>query len=310
MNFVVIGEPCVDLIHKVDGNITRSYGGILYSLIALAVLGKKDIVYPVMNVGVDEANNILKLLASYPNIRTDGINIVNHDTRKVNLYYNMYNSGKAARFERSTEPTYTIKYEAIEKFLKVADSILVNMISGVDITLETFQKMRNVFGGYIHIDVHNLVMKTNPDGTRQHTYLEQWREWCKLPDTVQMNEFEVISLSRTIKNEYKIVEEILINSKGNTKGVVITRGKMGATGYRRILKKFGSEKFFDIERHDIESPQVDNFIDSTGCGDVFASAFTFDFSKSRDFLKALHYATRIASLNAALEGVEQLNRLK
>ncbi|MGB9696308.1 MAG: carbohydrate kinase family protein [Ignavibacteria bacterium] len=310
MNFIVIGEPCVDLIHKADGSVTRSYGGILYSLISLAILAKKDTVYPVMNVGIDEADNILGLLANYPNIKTDGINIVDHKTRKVNLYYNMYNSGRSARFERSTEPTYTLEYDAIEKFLQGTDSILINMISGIDITLETFQKIRNVFTGYIHIDIHNLVMKTNPDGTREHTHLEQWREWCKLPDTVQMNEFEVVSLSRTIKNEYKIVEEILINLKGNSKGVVITRGKMGATGYIRTLKRFGIEEFFDIERHDVESPAVDNFVDSTGCGDVFASAFTFDFSKSRDFLKALYYATRIASLNATLEGVEQLNRLK
>jgi sugar/nucleoside kinase (ribokinase family) len=121
----------------------------------------------------------------------------------------------------------------------------------------------------------------------------------------------VVSLSRTIKNEYKVVEEILINSSSeNPKGVVITRGKMGATGYVKTVKKFGVEEFLDIERHDVESPQIDNFVDSTGCGDVFASAFTFDFSKSKDFLKALHYATRIASLNASLEGIEQLNKLK
>jgi len=310
MNFIVIGEPCVDLIHKIDGNVTHSYGGILYSLISLAVLAKKDTVFPVMNIGTDEADNILNLIANYPNIKTDGINIVNHKTRKVNLYYNMYNSGKAARFESSTEPTYTIQYNAIERFLQIADSILINMISGIDITLETFQKIRNAFTGYIHIDIHNLVMKTNPDGTREHTHLEQWREWCKLPDTVQMNEFEVISLSRTIKNEYKIVEEILLNSNIKPNGVIITRGKIGVTGYTRTLKKFGSEEFIDIERHDVESPEVDNFVDSTGCGDVFASAFTFDFAKSKDFLKALHFATRIASLNATLEGVEQLNRLK
>lgn len=310
MNFIVIGEPCVDIIHKLDGSVVHSYGGILYSLISLAILGKKDTVFPVMNVGVDEADNILRLLANYPNIQTDGISIVDHKTRKVNLYYNMYHSGKAARFESSTEPIYTIEYDSIEKFLQVADSILVNMISGIDITLETFQKIRNVFTGYIHIDIHNLVMKTNPDGTREHTHLVRWREWCSIPDTVQMNEFEVVSLSQTVKNEYKIVEEILINSKGRAKGVVITRGKMGVTGYTKTLKKFGSEKFLDIERHDVESPKIDNFVDSTGCGDVFASAFTFDFSKSKDFLKALHYATRIASLNATLEGIDQLHRLK
>jgi sugar/nucleoside kinase (ribokinase family) len=311
MKYLVIGEPCVDLIHRADGDVIHSYGGILYSAISLAVLSSKgDVVYPLMNLGSDEYANIIEIFRRYPNINTGGINKVAHPTRKVNLYYNNYNSGKSARLEHSTEPTYTLDFEPIEKFLKGADGILVNMISGVDITLDTFKKIRDKFSGFMHIDIHNLVMKTNEDGSREHTNLPEWRDWCGVPTTLQMNEFEIASLSRTIKNEYEIAEEILMNKENHTEGVIITRGKIGVSGFRKKEKVFAGEKFFDLDKEDVLALESPHFADSTGCGDVFAASFTMEFSKSRNFRKSLNFATRTASINTSLEGINELYKLK
>jgi sugar/nucleoside kinase (ribokinase family) len=311
MKYIVIGEPCVDLIHRASGEVIHSYGGILYSAISLSVLSAKDdFIYPLMNLGEDEYDNIIEIFRKYPNINTSGINKVAHPTRKVNLYYNTYNSGKSARLEHSTEPTYTLDFESIEKFIKDTDVILVNMISGVDITLDTFKKIREKFSGHIHIDIHNLVMKTNEDGSREHTNLLEWREWCGVPTTLQMNEFEIASLSRTIKNEYEIAEEILINNKNHTEGVIITRGKNGVSGFRKKEKIFGNEKFIDLDREDILALESPHFVDSTGCGDVFAASFVMEYSKSNDFKKSLNFATRKGSLNTTLEGINELYKLK
>jgi len=59
-------------------------------------------------------------------------------------------------------------------------------------------------------------------------------------------------------------------------------------------------------------PAVENphFIDTTGCGDVFAASFTIDFSRIKDFKKALHFATRIASFKTSLSGIDELYKLK
>jgi sugar/nucleoside kinase (ribokinase family) len=311
MNYLIIGEPCVDMIHKSDGEVIHSYGGILYSIISLSVLsGKDDFIYPIMNLGSDEYDNILNIFKKYPNIKTDGIYNVSHPTRKVNLYYDLYNSGKSARMETSTEPTYTLDYESIEKFIPIADAILINMISGVDITLDTLKSIRKNFGGFMHIDIHNLVMKTNPDGTREHTNLEQWREWCSNTDTLQMNEFEITTLSRTIKNEYEVAEEILINMKNNVKGIIVTRGKNGVSGFTKKEKSFGGETYYDLDRDDVSAIENPHFVDSTGCGDVFAASFILDYSKNGNFRKSLHYSTRIASFNTSLEGIDELYKLR
>lgn len=311
MKYLIIGEPCVDMIHKADGEAIHSYGGILYSVISLSVLaGKGDVICPVMNLGEDEYDNITGILKKYPNIIMDGIYKVSHPTRKVNLYYNLYNSGKSARMETSTDPTYTIDYESIEKFLPGADAILTNMISGVDINLDTLKSIRKNFNGFMHIDIHNLVMKTNPDGTREHTNLENWREWCSNTNTVQMNEFEITTLSRTKKIEYEIAEEILINMKADVTGIIVTRGKIGVSGFTKKEKTFNGETFFDLDKDDVSAVESPHFVDSTGCGDVFAASFTLDYSKNKDFRKSLHFATRIASFNTSLEGINELYKLK
>ncbi len=311
MNYLVIGEPCVDVIHKANGEISNSYGGILYSVISMAVLSKStDNIIPIMNLGEDEFENVINIFKKYPNIKTYGVNKVKHPTRKVILYYNLYNKDKSARDETSSEPTYTLDYNQCENFLHMADAILVNMISGIDITIETLKNIRKNFKGFLHIDIHNIVMQTKPDGSRVHNNVDNWYEWCTNSDTVQMNEFEIASLSREKLTEYKIAEAILFNKNYDVKGLIVTRGIDGVTGFARKEKKFGEEKFYDLDH--IEIPAIENphFIDSTGCGDVFASSFTIDYSINRDYKKSIHYANRMASLNVSLAGVDELYKLR
>jgi fructose-1-phosphate kinase PfkB-like protein len=308
MNFVVIGEPCIDVIHKTDEKKFHSFGGILYSVISLSVLAKStDKIIPVFYSGEDEHENILKLLGEYGNIITDGIKKIDQPARRVNLFYDSIHE----RIETSTMPVKAIEFEWIEKFLDHADSVLVNMISGVDIDLDTFKLIRKNFDGFIHIDIHNLVMKTGEDGSRTQGHLENWREWCSIPDTVQMNEAEVKILSSERKNEYQVSEEILINNPDSkVNGVIITKGIEGVTGYLKMEKKFGNNSFIDLDRQNVRAIENPKFIDSTGCGDVFASAFTYDFTNNRDFVKSLHYANRIASYKTSLVGVKDLIKLK
>lgn len=310
MNYLVIGEPCVDVIHKADGSRIFSYGGILYSVISLAVLsGRDDTIIPVMNAGEDEFDNIIAILSKYPNIRTHGINKLKHPTRRVNLYYNLYNTDKSARLEKSTEPTYTLSYGDVESLLPMADAILVNMISGIDITIETLKNIRKAFSGFMHIDIHNIVMSTGEDGKRVHAPVDNWYEWCTNSDTVQMNQFEVSTLSYEKLSEYKIAERILLNNHFPVKGMIVTKGIDGATGYRKTEKKFGNERFFDLDQIQIAAIENARFVDSTGCGDVFASAFTLDYSRNSNFEKSIHYANRMASYNTSLEGIDELHKL-
>lgn len=311
MKFLVIGEPCIDMIYKAEGEVKKSYGGILYSIISLAVIARKeDTVLPVINIGEDEFDNIKEVLSKYPNIDISGLYKMPHPTRKVNLYFNLYNSGKRAKFEQIHLPTYTINYEQVEKFLHDTDAVLVNNITGYDIRLEDLKKLRINFKGYMHMDIHNLVMKTNADGSREHTNLPKWREWCSNADTIQMNEFEIQSMPGEKKNEYEVIEEILLNQSSDVKAVIVTKGKIGASGYTKKVKKYGNEVFTDLDKIDVSSIENPIYKDSTGCGDVFAAALTYDYTKNRDFKKSLHFANRLASYKTSLEEINELYKLK
>lgn len=310
----------MDYIYRGSEKAAKQMGGILYSVVSLAVIsGKKGEIYPVMNLGEDEFENITGFLRRFPNIRHDLINKTPHKTRVVNLFYkdkesvlNIPAKKTYDREENSTEPTLPVEYEQLKEQLNGFAGILINMVSGVDLTLDTMLEIREKFSGYLHMDLHNLVMQTFPDGARKQMPVLHWRKWVECCDTLQMNESEISVLTGDNVTEYETAEKIL--SLGKVKSLVITRGMQGVSLYE--LKQKASrynegEKHFELDKRDVPPAESTGFIDSTGCGDVFASGFFFQNASDelKDLSKALHFANRLAGVNATLSGVEDLYKL-
>lgn len=318
MKLAVIGEPCMDYIYRGDTSTEKQFGGILYSLVSLAVIaGKSAEVFPVMNLGEDEYENVTGFLSKFANINNKYINKSEHKTRVVSLFYkdrtsvlNVSTKKTYDREENSTEPTPPVKYEQIESLLPHLDGILVNMVSGVDIQLDDLQKIRNSFGGYIHMDVHNLVMQTFSDGARKQMPVKNWREWTSVSDTLQMNESELAILTGDNVTEYETAEKILSN--GRTQALAVTRGRQGVSLYRMTKKNATGEVYNELDKTDVPMIESPGFIDSTGCGDVFAASFFYKNCENTeiDYEKALRFGNRMASINASLHGVEDLPKLK
>jgi pfkB family carbohydrate kinase len=322
MKFGVIGEPCIDFIHR-GGRESKSLGGILYSVVSLAVIAPAHEVYPIMNLGSDEFDNILSFLSQYPNIKTDYVNKVEHKTRVVNLYYRGIGAGFDSletekpktydREESSTEPTLSVEYEMMEPALNKLDGILINMVSGVDITLDTLKKIRKNFSGYMHVDLHNIVMKTDADGNRTQSAVADWEQWCRLSDTLQMNESEMNAMPGEKINEYEYAERVLCAGNSNSgKALVVTRGKRGSSLFRKREKKVMGETYTEIDKTDLPAAESHSFADSTGCGDVFAACFFYRnvSGTGNDYSASLKFANRIATLKSTLKGVEELYKLR
>jgi bifunctional ADP-heptose synthase (sugar kinase/adenylyltransferase) len=307
----------MDYIYRGNMVTEKQFGGILYSLVSLAVIsGKSAEVYPVLNLGEDEFEHVLSFLEKFDNINTKYVNRCEHKTRIVSLYYkdassvlNVSSKKTYDREESSTEPTLPVKFEQVEKLLPKLDGILINMVSGVDMELNDLLNLRRSFNGYIHMDLHNLVMQTFPDGTRKQVPLKHWEKWTSVSDTLQMNESEFAILTGDNVTEYNTAEKILSN--GRTKTVAVTRGRQGVSLYEMKEKTSGNEKYFELDKTDLPMIESPDFTDSTGCGDVFASAF---FCKNAvdnltNFNSALHFANRMASANVSLNGIEDLENL-
>src|SRR4030095_305754 len=288
----------------------KQFGGILYSVVSLSVISNgATVIYPVMNLGEDEFENVISFLRKFENIKTELINKSDHKTRVVSLYYNDEKPsenipGKKTydREESSTEPTLPVEFEFIKDHLSSMDGILVNMVSGVDLTLDTLKNIRQNFSGYIHMDLHNLVMHTFPDGRRVQIPLADSRTWCSCPDTLQMNESEIAVLTGGNVTEFKTAGEIL--SFGNVKSLIITRGAAGVSVYE-------IENNSGLTRKDIPAVTNVKYVDSTGCGDVFASAFFYRNAKDKlsDVYSAARFAVQVAGFNTSLSGVEDLYKL-
>ncbi len=297
MNFLVIGHLCKDIIHPPEGTEVRSYGGIYYTVATLAtLLNASDSVIPVFGVSKADYADLIKQLAAFSNVETSGIFKFDEPTNEVHLFY----KDTQTRIECSKHISRPIPYEKIRRHLSV-EGILVNMISGSDVMLETLDHIRMAVRSHdvpLHFDYHSLTLGINDNLERFRRPLPDWRRWAFMTDIIQLNEEELAGLDSQKMTEEQTVGHLLTLS---VKGVIVTRGAAGATLYTSDRKK--------VVRHDIPGEPVERLRDATGCGDVFGAAFLMQYVKTKDMKAAAEFANKIAARKATLAGTEQLRSL-
>jgi len=283
MKILVIGHLCLDVIHPVDGPQTESYGGIYYSVITLAsLLNKSDTVIPVFGVHKNDYQSLIERLAQFPNIDPSGIFKFEEPTNRVHLYY----KNQESRIENSKNIAKPIPYSKIRRHLS-GDGILVNMISGFDIELETLDHIRMAIRSHgipIHLDIHSLTLGVNESNERFRKPVENWRRWAFMIDTVQLNEEEIQEMPLESLTEAEVAGHLLTLG---VKGAVVTRGPRGATVYTNEKKH--------VLRKDIPGIHVETIRDTTGCGDIFGAAFFCEYVRSRDLFGSAELANKVAA---------------
>ncbi|MBI1806399.1 MAG: carbohydrate kinase family protein [Ignavibacteria bacterium] len=298
MTITVIGHLCLDVIHHPDGQDTQSYGGIFFAVATLAnLLGVHDTVRPVFGVGKSEHDNLIDRLSVYPNLDTTGIFKFNGPTNQVRLMY----TTKEERVECSKNIAEPIPAKKIRPHIIGADMILVNMISGCDMTLETLDEIRmDVRDDHtpVYLDVHSLTLGINQDFTRYHRPVEAWRRWLFMLHAVQMNEEEAAILTAEHLDEQALAKHTLAL---NTKAMIITRGDRGCTAFLDDHKH--------IRQVDVEGVDPQNAIDPTGCGDVFGAAYCAHYVKTKDIPSSVQFANSVAARSARLVGSTAIDML-
>jgi sugar/nucleoside kinase (ribokinase family) len=297
MKFLVVGHLCLDVIHPIDGPEVESYGGIYYSLGTLgALLDKSDKVVPVFGVNRDDYQALMDHLSQFPNVDTSGIFKFDEPTNRVHLYYRDFQ----ARTECSSDIAKPIPFEKIRPHLSV-DGILVNMISGSDIEIQTLDLMRMAVRSEntsVHFDYHSLTLAINEKRERFRRPVQDWRRWAFMIDTVQLNEEELAGLAVEQLTEQQTVGHLLTLSM---KGVVVTRGERGTSLFYNEHKH--------VVRKDIAGINVGSAQDTTGCGDVFGAAFFYHYVRTRDMLASAEFANRIAASKVHRVGSSHLGDL-
>lgn len=301
MKITVIGHLCLDVVHYPPANgqehETRSYGGIFFTVAALANLVEPNTtIYPIFGVGKKEYTPLIERLNAYPNVDLSSIFKFNEPTNEVHLYYH----DKHQRTECSKHIAEPIHFKRIKPHLDT-DMILINMISGFDITLETLDYLRMVVRERyvpVYLDVHSLSLGINKDYTRFRRPVPDWRRWLFWLHAVQMNEEEAAGLTEEKFTEEYFAKQI---TALNTSALIITRGTNGCTAYISDRKH--------LLRHDVPGMPIQRHVDATGCGDVFGAAYCAKYLSTKNVLQAIEFANTVAAFKATIAGSTEIDRL-
>jgi len=281
MKIVLIGHFCVDVFHRADDSVEKKFGGIYHALAAMAnITSPDDTLLPVVGVGVEEIHDFKAVVQQWGNVNCSGI----FELKGGSNYVHYFDGNPNERVENISPP---IPFETIKPLLSDCDGVYINMISGSDITLETMDRIRLAVRKRkvpIHCDIHCLTLAINPDGTRFRRAMSDWRRWCFMIDSIQMNEEEAEGISLEQYSNEAFAKQMMPLM---VKVFVITRGKNGATLYREEHKTLKIDHFSEGAN---ESP-----VSTIGSGDIFGASFLYGYLKKKNYLDAARFAQAVAS---------------
>ena len=299
MKFLVVGHFAIDVIHRPGGKEDEQYGGIYHAVATLSALSNgNDRILPVFGVHRGEHAGIVAALGQLSNVDPAGIFPTDEPTHRIHTSPGA-NGSVTVCAQDIMKP---IPFESLRKYLSV-DGILVNMVSGFDISLETLDNLRmEIRGDKIPLlfDYHNLTRGLTAKHERFRRPLENWRRWAFMVDIVQLNEEEIAGMTVEKLPEEQAVGHLLTLG---VKGVAVTRGSNGATLFHSEHKH--------VHRSDIAGvPVSDPAPDVIGCGDVFGAAMLSRYVRTGDLVAAAEFANTVAAARAGGKGYDRIAELR
>lgn len=271
MKLLVIGHSVLDFIKDSEAD-KISAGGIFYAVSALnRICNKEDEIF--LCTQYDE-ESFKYFKPEYDKIKKDYLQKVEKIPR---VHLNLFTDKE--RHEYYENITNNLKTDFTD--LKELDGILINMITGFDITLEQLCKIRDHYAGVIYIDVHTLSRGLGDNYKREFRRIPDFNNWAKNVDVIQVNQSELFTLSDR-NTEVEIISEIF--SYG-VKILCVTKGDIGAKIYFKKSKEIIS---YFIAAKKIKNPNV------IGCGDVFGASFFYSYIRNKNEIDSLNQAVALS----------------
>jgi len=278
----VIGTINHDTVRRADGSRHEGYGGILYNLVVLSALSPSGIsVCPIAKVGGDCSRQILNRLAQFARLELQGVSIV----AKTNNHCILRYRDEADKTEILKGWVGGVSRRQLQRVVD-AELILINFISGADISGRNLLWLRDHCDGEIYMDFHSRTLGRRRDGSRFLRRPIDWKEYLDCADIAQMNELEFELLSGHKADEISGAD-FLKRQLGRTRCLIVTRGSQGCFVVQRIGRA--------LRCTTIAASRVARVIDTTGCGDIFSAGFIANYLKTRDEIAAARHATKLAS---------------
>lgn len=295
----LIGTINRDTIRTPDGVETESYGGLLYSVLPLsAIAGEEALIYPVVNVGADLIGVVDGFLAERTNVSLEAVHTVPEKNTHCFLDYD--EDGNKQETLLGGVPALTP--ERFRPYL-TCDAICFNFITGLELELETIQRVRAETEAPIFMDVHSLTLGMDDQRRRFWRVPPQWEKWTACADVVQMNEAEAALLAgkplENASDTRAFAEQLLDNGSSI---VMVTRGEEGADVVFR-----GNTG--EPELHRSPTSPATELVDETGAGDVFLMGFMWSYLGSGDPAASSQFANTLAGINVTLRGIDGVRQI-
>lgn len=290
----IAGHLVYDEIVFSDGGGSNSFGGISYNLAALCAAMKGGSLIPVCQIGSDK-RKLFDQVFGYSAVLdsslisgTDFPNVVNRLVYDRDGHRKEWNSRKPGPLSLDGIPSSM-------------DALLMNFISGDDVTPGDLNRFRSRFAGIIYMDYHSLALGRLPDGGREYRHNPLWKEYVSSADILQLNGAELSTITGDSHREPSaVVSGCRLLHQCGPKDIIITLGKEGI-----IVSSDDGDKAFLV--HPVK---IDREVDTTGCGDTVAAVALFNYLISKDIVSSAVEASRWAAAKATFSGIEGFGEIE
>ncbi|HRN26786.1 MAG: carbohydrate kinase family protein [Ignavibacteriaceae bacterium] len=264
MKLLIIGHSVLDFI-KSDKIEKISAGGIYYTITALNRLKENDDQIFLCSQFDDESYSYFK-----PEFEKVNSKLLQKVDKIPRVHLNLQKDGE--RHEAYENITNNLSIDISN--LNLFDGILINMITGFDITITQLNQIKNNFSGLIFMDVHTLSRGLNDDYKREFRLIPDFKTWAACLDIIQVNQNELFTISQK-KTEMEIAEEIL---NTGVKVLCVTKGDLGAKIFYHRQNEITS---YFIAANKISNPNI------IGCGDIFGASFFYSYIRNKNAINSL-----------------------
>ncbi len=182
----IVGTVNYDRIILPDGASRQGLGGILYNLLALAPHVAPSIALrPIARVGAERRRQVESLAAPYPGIDLQHMLWDPAGTNETVLTYRTADEREEALIERAAP----LQWKEIVP-AAAADWVMVNLISGKELTAQLVRKLASASGGSLFLDTQSLTLTFGKGSHREYKPVNDWEAWLAGVETVKGNEAE------------------------------------------------------------------------------------------------------------------------
>lgn len=277
MKILLIGHSIIDHFEELGSEISKP-GGLFYT--SLGILSSKS------------SDDKIFLLTSW---NKKSFHLFEHVYSKCNLKFSaeyddmpevyLKSFGEGEREETYKNLSVQLSIEQLQEWNQFY-GILINMITGFDLSIEQLGTIRKNYRGIIYFDVHTLSRGVDPNMKRIFRPIPEIEKWLTNIDILQCNENELHTIIQN-ENEAICAERIL---SGGPKILIVTKSSNGATAY---FKELSETKSVTVVAEKIEEKN------KIGCGDIFGAVFFYSYISTRNVSYSLMTANKAGGRAAA-----------